>query len=157
MQFRVMIKKSVLRVLPFSVLFIFLLDRISQVENPVFRISGISALVFGFSTILITIEYFMYRQLNRNLSESGENPFNQINGEIEAIELEELIPVEEENDFGELIEVEDQAQQPVEFINPVIDEEPETIDFLSASNFPENIEELEVFEEPIEELEALDE
>ena len=72
----------------------------------------------------------------------------------DTVEVEELMVVEDENEFGELIEV-DEIEPP--FFEPVIREEKVNIDFFGASQFYEDLEELDVYEEAVEELEAIDE
>ncbi|MBI9097627.1 MAG: hypothetical protein JEY91_04070, partial [Spirochaetaceae bacterium] len=72
----------------------------------------------------------------------------------DLVEVEELMVVEDEDEFGELIEV-DEIEPP--FFEPVIREEKINIDFFGASQFYEDLEELDVYEEAVEELEAIDE
>jgi len=157
MLFRVMIKKTVIRILPVIALLVFLLDRIALIENSIFRIIGFYAALIGFSVIFTILEYVMYRKLNRNKSEPVETPRQNTVEAAENNVIEELVPVEEENDFGELIEVDDQIQQPVELTSSVLEPEPEIIEYYTAANLHENIEELEVLDESVEELEPIDE
>ena len=157
MLFHVMIKKSAFRVLPFGALLVLLLNLISLIDDLFFRIIGISAAVIGFTIIFSTIEYFMYRKLNRNITERKDVRIEEINEAYEINAIEELAPIEEENDFGELLEVEEQLQQPVLITKPPKEIKQEPIDFFSAANQQENVEELEVLDESVEELEAIDE
>lgn len=157
MKFRVLVKKSMLRVFPLAVVLIVLLNIISEWENLILRIGGSTLAVFVFSFLFITIEYFIYRRANSIALKKESKVFEPIFVEPDVCELEELAPAEEENDFGELLEVEDMALQPVEFTKPVNPVEPEKKVRFTMDSSSENIEELEVIEDPVEELEAIDE
>lgn len=157
MRFRVLIKKSLARVLPLTIVFIVLLNIVSQLEDLFLRICGITLSVFGFSLLLITIEYYLFKRLNFVGSKEESTDFKPVFWEPDTGELEELAIVEEENDFGELLEVEDQALQPVNISNPVKPVEQEQKEILAFDFSSENIEELEVIEDSVEELESVDE
>lgn len=158
MHFRIMVKKSVLRALPFAILFIYMLSRISLWENSVLRVVGISIALIVFCVLLFTIIFLMFRTLmndeeSPNLHADGID-FNK----SETIEIEELVAIDEENDFGELLEVEEQDFNPEEMNPQVFHNEIEMSDIKKHySTSTEIIEELEVYEDPVEELEAVDE
>lgn len=157
MLFRVLVKKSLLSVLTLAVALIVLLNIISQWEVPLLRIGGIALSVFCFTLIFFTIEYFIFRRLNPPSPAKEPDAFDPEFVESEISNLEELVPVEEENEFGELLEVEDPALQPVEFSKPAQVADPEKMKITPSSLPFENIEELEVLDDLLEELEAIDE
>lgn len=156
MHFREMINKSILTILPFGILAVFLLNWILNIENPVIRLCGIFVTVAGYSALFIFIEYLVQKQSDRSIFETGERPLNSINEEAEAGDLGELSPIEEDTDFGELIEVDAQDQQPVELINPVQKTKSESKNLVTESDLQEKIEELEVLDESVEDLEVID-
>ena len=144
-------------VLPLAAVFIIFLNKISQWEDFFLRIGGITLSVFGFSFLISTIEFFVFKRLNTPGQKKETKVSEPFFVEPDTGELEELTSVEEENDFGELLEVEDQALQPVAFSEPVKSVEQEKKEIIPSDFSIENIEELEVIEDSVEELESVDE
>ncbi|MBI9099991.1 MAG: hypothetical protein JEY91_16030, partial [Spirochaetaceae bacterium] len=77
MYFRLLIKKSALRILPFAAIYIFALNGISLIDNSGYRIFYLTASVFLFSGIMLTILYLIYRKMNKSEVHSEHNEMAQ--------------------------------------------------------------------------------
>lgn len=135
-------------VIPVLLLILFLIDRISLSGSRILLLSGSLVLFLVYTFILVVLlPYFQ--------SEKQSSFIENMSDDETLPSL--LIPVEDESDLGELIEVDSNVPSFQPFISEQNDSVQEEKAPVPISMSFEPLEELEVYEEPIEELEAVEE
>lgn len=164
---REVLKKTVKGIILPAALLVYILDRVLPAENQPIRIFILIVSISLYSALVLVIFFKNFKRTesekNTARESSGTVTFpvrnHEQNDVFQKDELQELIPLEDEHDFGELIEVED--PEPVKQVHTsALEEKSVTIDFYRPSepvDSPETLEELEGVEDSVEELEAVDE
>lgn len=127
-----------------SIVFIYL---ISGMGNPLLKAGGIALVLILHSGLLIRI--------SRGLTVSSRKQ-DRVEPERENGNLGVLIPVEDESDLGELLEVEESAPAFQAAEKEEKDTEPAQQRVIAGNDASEKLEELESCEDPVEELEAVE-
>lgn len=148
MQYTVTPGKTVVTLFAALPITVFLLDRLTLINNYVIRIASMALLLIAYSLALL----FLFTRKKKEKAEKGSRRSAvKENGPIGV-----LIPVDDESDLGELLEVSD-AVPTAEALH--VDEDVEDRKLVNGfvpDASAEILEELQAAEEPVEELESID-
>ncbi|MBN2655623.1 MAG: hypothetical protein JXR86_01080 [Spirochaetales bacterium] len=127
---------------------LFLIDRLYLAESRILHIAGTLS-VFLFYSFLF---YIILKPVRFRSAEKGLEYLSEEENSDPGI----LIPLEDESDLGELIEVGGDIPPFNPFQTEVLEKIAPMPAAVPVPADPEPLEELEAFEEPVEELEAID-
>jgi len=126
----------------------FLIDRLFLTGNRLLHLTGTVGILLFFSLVMIALLKISHEKKMTSASDDRDEDQS-----VPGV----LIPVEDESDLGELIEVDGDVPAYTPFENP--EREPSRHYRISepVTSDTEALEELEAFDEPVEELEAVEE